>query len=292
MLTFQTSTGPIAYDERGEGDPIVLLPSGAHDHHDYDELRALVPKRFRTISLDWPGHGSSPPGHAPATAMRFADVVQELIEEAAPQGAIVVGNSVGGFAAARLAIRRPELVTGLVLIDTGGFIGRPPQVRFFCALMSNPRFLRAIYPSFSARYMRAATEADRRARDAGIATHAERSGSASGERAVAKLCLYRARSARTGGHDRRSDPAAVGTARSRDLGKGRTAAGGDDSGRHLGRVRYRARAAHERPRRCRCGARHVRGCGIRQRRNHAGTSHKRVTPRQASPLPRCTPGSR
>ncbi len=170
MLTFQTSTGPIAYDERGEGDPIVLLPSGAHDHHDYDELRALLPKRFRTISLDWPGHGSSPPGRAPATAMRFADVAQELIEEAAPQGAIVVGNSVGGFAAARLAIRRPELVTGLVLINTGGFIGRPPQVRIFCALMSNPRFLRAIYPSFSARYMRAATDADRRARDAGIAT--------------------------------------------------------------------------------------------------------------------------
>jgi pimeloyl-ACP methyl ester carboxylesterase len=68
MLTVQTSAGLIAYDERGEGDPIVLLPSRAHDHHDYDELRALLPKRFRTISLDWPAHGSSPPGRGPVRA--------------------------------------------------------------------------------------------------------------------------------------------------------------------------------------------------------------------------------
>ena len=41
----------------GTGPPIVLLPSGAHDHHDYDELRALLPARLRSIALDWPAHG-------------------------------------------------------------------------------------------------------------------------------------------------------------------------------------------------------------------------------------------
>lgn len=169
MLTFQTSTGPVAYDERGEGDPIVLLPSGGHDHHDYDELRSLMPQRFRTISLDWPAHGVSA-GDGPGTAMRLADVAEELIEALAPEGAIVAGNSVGGFAAARLAIRRPELVKGLVLIDSGGFQGRGLQVRVFCALMGRRPFLRAIYPRFSAMYMRARTDADRRARASAIAT--------------------------------------------------------------------------------------------------------------------------
>lgn len=170
MLTFQTSTGAVAYDDRGEGDTIVLLPSGAHDHHDYDGLRALMPKRFRTISLDWPAHGASPAGEEPATAMRLADVAQELIGAVAPDGAIVVGNSVGGFAAARLAIREPRLVKGLVLIDSGGFVGSPLHVRAFCKLMSKRWFLRAIYPSFSARYMGVRTEADRRTRASAIAT--------------------------------------------------------------------------------------------------------------------------
>jgi pimeloyl-ACP methyl ester carboxylesterase len=170
MKSFQTSTGPVAYDESGDGHPIVLLPSGAHDHHDFDELRALLPSRFRSISLDWPAHGSSPPGTGPGSAMRFADVAEELVEAMAPDGAVVVGNSVGGFSAARLTIRRPELVRGLVLIDSGGFLGRGPQVRVFCALMGRRWFLRRIYPAFSARYMRARTEADRRARERAIAT--------------------------------------------------------------------------------------------------------------------------
>ena len=56
----QTSTGPIAYDIRGEGQPVVFLASGAHDHHDYDELRDLLPPRFQSIALDWPAHGGSP----------------------------------------------------------------------------------------------------------------------------------------------------------------------------------------------------------------------------------------
>jgi pimeloyl-ACP methyl ester carboxylesterase len=170
MALLETATGPIAYDERGEGDPIVLLSSGAHDRHDWDGLRALLPPRFRSVAPDWPGHGESPLGSDTATAMRFADVTEELVERLAPGGAVLVGNSVGGFAAARLAIRRPELVRGLVLVDSGGFLGRPPQVRAFCALMARPRFLRAIYPWFANRYMRPNSDEDRRVRDLGVAT--------------------------------------------------------------------------------------------------------------------------
>ncbi len=173
-----TSTGPIAYDITGDEPapggppPLVLLSSGAHDRHDWDELRAALPD-LRTIAIDWPAHGDSPAGSAPASAMRFADVAEQAVEQLAPQGAIVVGNSVGGFAAARLAIRRPDLVRGLAIVDGGGFAGRSPLVRLFCSLMSRRWFLRAIYPAFSAAYMRARTPADERARRRSIATTRE-----------------------------------------------------------------------------------------------------------------------
>jgi pimeloyl-ACP methyl ester carboxylesterase len=173
MATVETTSGPIAYDESGDGLPIVMLSSGSHDRHDYDGLRDRLPSHFRTIAADWPAHGESPAMQGAASAMRFADVAEELVEQLAPDGAIVVGNSVGGFAAARLAIRRPELVRGLVLVDSGGFLGRPLQVRMFCALMARPRFLRAIYPWFANRYMRSRSDADRRVRDLGIATTRE-----------------------------------------------------------------------------------------------------------------------
>lgn len=170
MATLETSAGPVAYDVRGEGEPLVMLSSGAHDRHDFDGLRALLPAGMRSIAIDWPAHGESPPGSSPASAMAFADLAEEVVAGLAPEGAVVLGNSVGGFAAARLAIRRPELVRGLVLIDCGGFGGRPPQVRAFCRLMSRPWFLRRIYPRFAERYMRPSGEADRRVRDAAIAT--------------------------------------------------------------------------------------------------------------------------
>jgi pimeloyl-ACP methyl ester carboxylesterase len=170
MPSLETSAGTVAYDERGEGEPVVLLPSGAHSRHDYDELRALLAERFSTVALDWPGHGGSPAGPDPASAMGFADAAEALVAAVAPQGAVVVGNSVGGFAAGRLAIRRPELVRGLVLVDSGGFAPRTPVVHAFCRLMSQPWFLRRIYPTFARRYMRPRTEADRRALAAAVAT--------------------------------------------------------------------------------------------------------------------------
>jgi pimeloyl-ACP methyl ester carboxylesterase len=201
MPALETRTGPIAYDERGAGHSLVLLSSGAHDRHDFDELRDLLPAGFRSIAPDWPAHGESPAGEGPATAMRFADVAEELVASLAPEGAVVVGNSVGGFAAARLAVRRPELVRGLVLVDSGGFLGRPPQVRAFCALMARPRFLRAIYPRFANRYMRPGSAADRRVRDVGVATTRRDPGL----RAVSELW----RSFASPEHDLRREAAAI-----------------------------------------------------------------------------------
>jgi pimeloyl-ACP methyl ester carboxylesterase len=179
--TLQTSFGVVAYDVRGGGDrpggsdggTVAMLPAGAHSRRDFDQLRAALPERFRTIAIDWPGHGDSPPLEGEASAMRFADLAEEAVAELAPEGAVVLGNSVGGFAAARLAIRRPRLVRGLVVVDGGGFAGRPPQTRLFCSLMGRPRFLRRFYPAFSRLYMRPANEADARARSAAIATTRE-----------------------------------------------------------------------------------------------------------------------
>jgi pimeloyl-ACP methyl ester carboxylesterase len=213
MTSFiETSTGPIAYDVRepepgrggrteGELVTIVMLPSGGHDRHDYDELRAFLAGRFRTIALDWPSHGRSPTGSGDGSAMRLARVAVESVQLLAPGGAIVMGNSVGGFAAARVAIERPDLVRGLVIVDGGGFQSRSPATRLFCTLMSRPGFLRAVYPAFSALYMRARTAADARARQAAIATTQDDPGL----RAVAELW----RSFLSAEHDLRSQASSI-----------------------------------------------------------------------------------
>lgn len=169
MTTLSTSAGTVAYESRGSGDPIVLLPSGGHDQHDYDELRKLLPEGFATIGIDWPGHGRSPASPAASTELLLAQIVEELLESLAPGGAVLAGNSIGGNVAARLAIRRPDLVKGLMIIDGGGFESPRLSGRLFCALMSRPWFIRRIYPLFSRWYTRPRTGADRRARASAIA---------------------------------------------------------------------------------------------------------------------------
>jgi pimeloyl-ACP methyl ester carboxylesterase len=169
MTTLSTSAGTVAYDSRGSGDPVVLLPSGGHEQHDYDEIRELLPGGFRSIGVDWPGHGRSPAGTAPSTELRLAQIIEELLDSLTPGGAVLVGNSVGGNVTARLAIRRPDLVKGLMIIDGGGFEESRLPARVFCALMSRPWFARSVYPLLSRAYTRPRTAADRRARASAIA---------------------------------------------------------------------------------------------------------------------------
>jgi pimeloyl-ACP methyl ester carboxylesterase len=147
----------------GDGQPIVLLPSGAHTTRDYDLVKPALLEHGRVIGLEWPLEG-------PGSATLFADAVEEAVARLAPEGAVVIGNSIGGFSAARLALRRPGLVSGLVFVDGGGFLPPSLQARVFCSLMGRPWFLRAIYPAFAKRYMRARGDFDREVAQRATAT--------------------------------------------------------------------------------------------------------------------------
>lgn len=174
MTKVQTRAGAVVCHDRGSGPPVVLLPAGAHTARDYDPIAPGL-AGYRAISVDWPGHGDSPaPAPNAATAMAFAEAAEDVVTRLAPEGAVVIGNSVGGFAAARLAARRPDLVRALVLCAPGGFGPRNLQVRAFCAAMGRPGLLRRIYPQWAARYVRAHRDEDRRVLDETLAAMRDR----------------------------------------------------------------------------------------------------------------------
>jgi pimeloyl-ACP methyl ester carboxylesterase len=182
MPFLSTSFGDLAYDSRGSGPAIILLPSGAHDRRDFDELRDQLPGRYRSVAIDWPGHGQSA-AQPQNDEMQLTRLIREVVQVVAPHGAVLIGHSIGGNVAARLAIRHPELVTGLVLLDAGGFEESRTYSRAFSSLMSRPWFVRMVYPAFSAWYMRANTSADRQAR----ATAVEITRSIAGRTAVSQM---------------------------------------------------------------------------------------------------------
>ena len=118
--------------------------------------------------MDWPGHGDSDPVEATVepSAPLFADVLEDVIDALGLSRAVLIGNSVGGFAAARLAISRPECVAGLVLVNTGGFVPLNALSRSFCRVLGTPAVFRRTAPLFIRGYMKAKTEGDRRSSSA------------------------------------------------------------------------------------------------------------------------------
>lgn len=163
MPFVSTRIGRLFYQDRGQGPPVVMLHANTHDHRDFDPLAAALSSRYRTIALDWPGHGRSetPQPASRVDAFLLADTLGEVLDELVPGRVTLIGNSVGGFAAARQAIERPDRVAGLVLVNTGGFT-RPTTIsRAMCRVMGMPRVTRMLLPPLVSRYMRPRNVHDR-----------------------------------------------------------------------------------------------------------------------------------
>jgi pimeloyl-ACP methyl ester carboxylesterase len=157
----QTRVGEVAYSDSGEGPVVVLLHATLHDRHDFDAIAPSLRRDHRVIAVDWPGHGDSPaptPNYRP-TAASFADVLADLVAALDLPPAAFIGNSVGGFAAARLAITDPQRVSRLVLVNTGGFIAGP-ATSVYCRVMGTPAVMKRVLPSFVRSYMKATSDSD------------------------------------------------------------------------------------------------------------------------------------
>jgi len=102
------------------GPPPTLLLHGIGNYGRYWDLFArAVAGRLRLIAPDARGHGDSgKPGDGYAPSEFVADALATL-DALGIERAFVVGHSMGGTHAMRLAADHPERVTGLVLVDVG-----------------------------------------------------------------------------------------------------------------------------------------------------------------------------
>jgi pimeloyl-ACP methyl ester carboxylesterase len=160
MPHLQTSAGRVAYSDTGSGPMLVLLHATLHDRHDYDPVLAALAASHRVIAMDWLGHGDSDPAaDGQVTAPLLADILEEVVLEKDLRDLRLIGNSVGGFAAARLAIRHPGRVAGLVLVDNGGFVSNP-IARTFMRVLGTPAVTKRVMPRVVKSYMQPKTPSD------------------------------------------------------------------------------------------------------------------------------------
>jgi len=150
--------GRIHYTDIGEGQPLVLLHANPGDSEDFCSVIPALAKSYRVVALDWPGYGKSEmPSLAQVNLDFHLNVLQEFLARLQLDSVMLIGNSIGGHAAARLAITSPHRVRALVLVSPGGFTPSSLIANAFCHLQSS-RFALSPY-RFARLYLKIRTTA-------------------------------------------------------------------------------------------------------------------------------------
>lgn len=116
----------VNYVTLGEGDDVVLFVHGLGGSWQnwLENMPAVAASGRRAIALDLPGFGRSAMPADKISITLFASTVDALCEHLGLGPVHIVGNSMGGFTAAETAIRHPERVLTLTLVDAAGITSR------------------------------------------------------------------------------------------------------------------------------------------------------------------------
>lgn len=76
---------------------------------------------LQVIALDLPGHGSTKPVPDPSI-QRYATIVKDLLQQRGRRKVFLGGHSMGGAVALQVALERPGLLKGLILVATTAYL--------------------------------------------------------------------------------------------------------------------------------------------------------------------------
>jgi len=112
----------VAYTDEGTGPETIIFIHGLGSSlASWQRNIAVLKEDYRCVALDLPGYGKSGKGVLPFSMEFYADVLANLIHYLGLEKAILAGHSMGGQISMVMALKYPEMVKSLVLIDPAGF---------------------------------------------------------------------------------------------------------------------------------------------------------------------------
>ena len=124
------------FDTYGAGEPPLMIVHGLYGSaRNWGVISRRLSEDRKVIAVDQRNHGESP-WYDAHTYHDMAQDLAQVIEAEMPDGAIVLGHSMGGKAAMVLALTRPELVKGLVVADIAPVTYTHSQIQFVEAMQA------------------------------------------------------------------------------------------------------------------------------------------------------------
>ncbi|WP_084337898.1 alpha/beta fold hydrolase [Actinomadura oligospora] len=134
LLTLDGKRIHVVQDGPADAPAVVLIHGLAGSARWWDPLVPSLAQAHRVIRIDLLGHGlSAKPSGGGYSIPEQGRRVAQALDRLGVKRAVIVGHSTGGSVATALTEQRPDLVTGLALVDTGprmdafisdGFVGK------------------------------------------------------------------------------------------------------------------------------------------------------------------------
>ena len=141
----EVSGRPMNVIELGEGPPLVFVHGLAGSWQNWLEQLPEFAADHRVIAVDLPGFGHSPMPREQISINGYARLLEELCDALEIEAAAWVGNSLGGFISAELAICSPQRVEQLVLVSAAGISTENVREARAIPLMRRIEFLLGFY---------------------------------------------------------------------------------------------------------------------------------------------------
>ncbi len=105
-------------DSGGDGPAIVFSHGFLMDHEMFCHQVSALRDRYRVITWDWRGFGATETDGKPFTIWDQADDLLAILDQLGVDRAVVAGMSHGGYISMRVALKAPERVRALILMNT------------------------------------------------------------------------------------------------------------------------------------------------------------------------------
>ena len=108
----------LSFTDEGKGTTVILLHGFLENSTMWEALLPELSKKNRVICIDLLGHGKSDSLSYIHTMEDMADAVHHILHELKLRKVVLVGHSMGGYVALAFAELYPEMMKGLVLVNS------------------------------------------------------------------------------------------------------------------------------------------------------------------------------
>jgi pimeloyl-ACP methyl ester carboxylesterase len=132
----------VHYRDEGTGFPVVLVHGMSSSLHTWQGWTDILSKKYRVIRVDLPGFGlTGPNANNDYSIPYYVSFLNRFLDSLGVKECYMAGNSLGGLITWNYALRYPDQVKKIVLLDAAGYPNKNPP---FVALLARNKLLSSI----------------------------------------------------------------------------------------------------------------------------------------------------